>query len=90
MNFEIGSEKTVSIKANGQAYKMRVPKVSEQKALFEKLKGTDGADVYDVYDTFFMSLGLSVKASDILDAQDFSDLIEFIFNPKKKTITPQS
>jgi hypothetical protein len=90
MNFEIGSEKTVSIKANGQAYSMRVPKLGEQKVLEAKLKAADPAEVYDVYDAFFMGLGLGAKASDLLDAQDFIDLIEFIFNPKKKTVSPQN
>ena len=69
---------------------MRVPKLGEQKALEVKLKAAEPSEAYDVYDSFFMGLGLPVKASDILDASDYLDLIEFIFNPKKKTASPQS
>lgn len=90
MNFEIGSEKKVIVRSGTSKYEMRVPKIGEQKALEQKLKAADPLEAYDIYDSFFMSLGLTVKASDILDASDYLDLIEFIFNPKKKTVSPQS
>lgn len=85
MQFEFGKEKKIVINYQGQKHEMRLPKIGEQRSLMSELKNTEPENVYDVYDLFFQKLGLSVKASEILDASDFQDLIEFIFNPKKKS-----
>ncbi len=85
MQFEFGQEKKIVINYQGQKYEMRLPKIGEQRSLMSELKSAAPENVYDVYDSFFSKMGLKAKASDILDVQDYSDLIEFVFNPKKKT-----
>jgi hypothetical protein len=85
MQFEFGQEKKIVINYQGQKHEMRLPKIGEQRSLMSELKTADPDTVYDIYDSFFMKLGLKTKASDLLDSQDYTDLIEFIFNPKKKT-----
>lgn len=85
MQFEFGQEKKIVINYQGQKYEMRLPKIGEQRSLMNELKVSNNEDAYVVYDAFFNKLGLSVKASDILDASDYMDLVEFVFNPKKKT-----
>ncbi len=85
MQFEFGQEKKIVINYQGQKHEMRLPKIGEQRSLMSELKTADPDTVYDIYDAFFMKLGLKTKASDLLDSQDYTDLIEFIFNPKKKT-----
>ena len=82
--FEFGQEKKVVINFEGKKYEMRLPKIGEQRSLIEQLRSAESGDIYDIYDAFFITLGLKVKASDILDADDFLSLIEFLNNPKKK------
>jgi hypothetical protein len=76
-------EKKMKVKVAGQEHMMRVPKMHEAETLQDAVQKADPKDVKNIYEDFFVSLGLPESVMKQFDVIDFQDFIGFVLFPKK-------
>ena len=83
MDFKVDNKPKFKVTIYGQEFECSRPTVDQVKAYREKVKSGEFDEIEDSK-KFLCDLGIEYKALGEMEASDYSDLIEFMINPKKK------
>lgn len=83
MDFQVVKKPALKVSIYGEEFSVNKPTVNQVKEYREKIKSGDFDEIEDSK-KFLVGLGISYDVLGSMEAQDYSDLIEFLINPKKK------
>jgi len=84
MSHFIAKRKDLTIEIEGEVVTIKSPKIAQFEALQEALKGASDSEIYKVYKSWFVDIGIPSRLVDELDNDDFVGLVKFISEPSKK------
>lgn len=76
--------KDLKIEIEGVKYEIKSPKLSQFEELQKAVKDKPTDELFLVYKSWLVSVGLPEVALDELDKDDFLGLVHFVTDPKKK------
>lgn len=83
MDFSVDRKPKAKIKIYGREFEVSRPTVNQVKEYRDKVKSGSFDEIEDSK-TFLSKLGIDIEVLGEMEAQDYSDLIDYLINPKKK------
>jgi hypothetical protein len=83
MDFSVEKKPALKVSIYGQEFSVSKPTVDQVKEYREKMKSENFDDIESSKE-FLVGLGMSYDVLGSMEAEDYSGLIEFLINPKKK------